>query len=111
MESELALRSASVFLFSSVELANFQLSLDRKNDFESPKTKNYVELLSNLKLSDKKTLLVLGDSNNNVYLSSRNLAKAKVVKASELNTYDVLDANNLLFVESSIKEIEKLFSN
>jgi large subunit ribosomal protein L4 len=80
-------------------------------NFESPKTKNYVDLLSNLKLSDKKTLLVLGDSNNNVYLSSRNLTKAKVVKASELNTYDVLNANNLLLVESSIKEIEKLFSN
>jgi large subunit ribosomal protein L4 len=80
-------------------------------NFESAKTKNYVELLSNLKLSDKKTLLVLGDSNNNVYLSSRNLTKAKVVKASELNTYDVLNANNLLLVESSIKEIEKLFSN
>jgi large subunit ribosomal protein L4 len=80
-------------------------------NFETAKTKNYIELLNNLKLSDKKTLLVIADSNNNVYLSSRNLSKAKVVKASEINTYDVLNANNLLLVESSIKEIEKTLSN
>lgn len=76
--------------------------------FETPKTKKYVDLLNNLTLSDKKTLLVLGESNKNVYLSSRNLNKAKVVSTSELNTYDILNANNILFVESSIKEIENL---
>jgi large subunit ribosomal protein L4 len=53
----------------------------------------------------------LGESNKNVYLSSRNLANAKVVTASDLNTYDILNANNLLLVESSVKEIEKLLSN
>jgi len=78
--------------------------------FEGPKTKNYTEMLSNLNLPDKKTLLVLSESNKNVYLSSRNLKKAKVATASDLNTYDILNANNLLFVESSLKEIEKLFS-
>lgn len=79
-------------------------------NFESPKTKNYAEMIKNLNLSDKKTLLVLAESNKNVYLSSRNLANTKVVTASELNTYDVLNASNLLLVESSVKEIENLLS-
>ncbi len=79
--------------------------------FETPKTQKYVDLINNLKLSDKKTLLVLGESNKNIYLSSRNLCNAKVVTTSDLNTYDILNANNLLFVESSVKEIENLLSN
>ncbi len=79
--------------------------------FDAPKTKKYVDLINNLKLSDKKTLLVLGESNKNIYLSSRNLANTKVVTASDLNTYDILNANNLLFLESSVKEIENLLSN
>lgn len=80
-------------------------------NFEAPKTQKYVDLINNLKLSDKKTLLVLGESNKNIYLSSRNLSGAKVVTASDLNTYDILNAQNLLLVESSVKEIEKLLSS
>ena len=76
--------------------------------FETPKTKKYADLINNLTLSNKKTLLVLGESNKNVYLSSRNLTNSKVIIASELNTYDILNANNIVFVESSIKEIETL---
>ncbi|MFL5762650.1 MAG: 50S ribosomal protein L4 [Bacteroidia bacterium] len=79
--------------------------------FDAPKTKKYADLIGNLKLSDKKTLLVLGESNKNVYLSSRNLTNAKVVTASDLNTYDILNATNLLLVESSVKEIEKLLAS
>jgi large subunit ribosomal protein L4 len=78
--------------------------------FESPKTKQYIDLIANLKLNDKKTLLVLGEANNNVYLSSRNLSKAKVVMVSELNTYDILNTNNLLLVESSVKELENILA-
>jgi large subunit ribosomal protein L4 len=78
-------------------------------NFEAPKTQNYVDLLKNFNLFDKKTLLVLCESNKNVYLSSRNLKKANVVMASNLNTYDILNAKNLLFVEGSVKEIEKIF--
>jgi large subunit ribosomal protein L4 len=76
--------------------------------FDAPKTKKYADLINNLTLSNKKTLLVLGESNKNVYLSSRNLSNSKVVTASDLNTYDILNANNIVFVESSIKEIENL---
>lgn len=78
--------------------------------FEAPKTKNYVDLIKNLNLSDKKTLLVLGDTNKNVYLSSRNLEGAKVVTASELNTYDIVNATSLILSESSIKVLESLLN-
>jgi large subunit ribosomal protein L4 len=78
--------------------------------FEAPKTKNYIDLIKNLNLSDKKTLLVLGDTNKNVYLSSRNLQGAKVVSASDLNTYDILNAENLILAESSIKVLETILN-
>ena len=75
--------------------------------FDAPKTKSYTELLSNFDLLDNKTVLVLADSNKNIFLSSRNLKKVKVVLASELNTYDVMNANKLILMESSINVIEK----
>jgi large subunit ribosomal protein L4 len=79
-------------------------------NFDAVKTKSYVDFLSNLKLSDKKTLLVLNEQDKNIYLSSRNLGSAKVVIASELNTYGILNANNLLLTESAIATIEKSLS-
>jgi large subunit ribosomal protein L4 len=79
-------------------------------NFDAVKTKSYVDFLSNLKLSDKKTLLVLNEQDKNIYLSSRNLGSAKVVIASELNTYGILNANNLLLTESAIAIIEKSLS-
>lgn len=79
-------------------------------NFEAPKTKNFIDLMKNLNLSDKKTLLVLGDTNKNVYLSSRNIQGAKVVKASDLNTYDILNAENLILAESSVKVIETILN-
>lgn len=78
--------------------------------FDAAKTKDYVQFLDNLKLSDKKTLLVLNEQDKNLYLSSRNLKGAKVVTVSELNTYGILNANNLLLSESSIATIEKSLS-
>ena len=78
-------------------------------NFDTPKTKLYSDFLSNFDLLDNKTVLVLTESNKNIFLSSRNLKKAKVVLASELNTYDVMNANKLMVMESSIKEIEKNF--
>ena len=78
-------------------------------NFDIPKTKSYTELLSNFDLLDNKTVLVLAESNKNIFLSSRNLKKARVVLASELNTYDVMNANKLMLMESSINIIEKNF--
>ncbi|MCX6230420.1 MAG: 50S ribosomal protein L4 [Bacteroidetes bacterium] len=79
-------------------------------DFETPKTKNFIEILNNLKIFDKKTLIVLFESNKSVYLSSRNLGQVKVVNVTELNTYDILHANNIMFLESSIKEFNNFQS-
>ena len=76
--------------------------------FDAPKTKDYINVLNSLSLSDKKTLLVLSEKDNNVLLSSRNIQKAKVVTADSLNTYDVLNADNLLLSESSVEKIENL---
>ena len=75
--------------------------------FEKPNTKSYSNFLSNFDLLDNKTVLVLSESNKNILLSSRNLKKSRVVLASELNTYDVMNANKLMIMESSINEIEK----
>jgi len=77
-------------------------------NFEAPKTKNMVELLSNLKADNDKTLLVLNDLNKNVYLSTRNLTGIKIVRVSDLSTYDILDAKKMLIVESSIAAFDEL---
>jgi large subunit ribosomal protein L4 len=78
--------------------------------FDAPKTKSYTDLMKNLNMDGKKTLLVLGNPNSNVYLSSRNIQKAKVVNASDLNTYDILNADNLILSESSVKVIETILN-
>jgi large subunit ribosomal protein L4 len=78
--------------------------------FDAPKTKSYTDLMKNLNMTGKKTLLVLGNLNSNVYLSSRNIQKAKVVNASDLNTYDILNADNLILSESSVKVIETILN-
>jgi len=77
---------------------------------EAPKTKEFIAITKNLKVADKKVLIVLPEKNNFVYLSARNLKKAKIVTASDLNTYGVLDAANLVITESSVAIIEKLFN-
>jgi len=76
--------------------------------FDQPKTKHYADFLKNLKLSDKKTLFIVGDSNKNLYLSSRNLSGTKVVAASDINTYDILKANCLIISESAIVKMENI---
>ncbi len=78
-------------------------------DFETPKTKNFVEVLKSLKLDDKKSVFVFANPNKNVYLSSRNLPKAKVVNGLNLNTYAILNAGKLVFTEDVIPEIEANF--
>jgi len=75
-------------------------------NFEAPKTKDFVNFLSSLGIENKKSLIVLGDSNNNVYLSSRNLERSEVVKDSELNTYKIVNATSLVLTESALEGIE-----
>ena len=78
--------------------------------FDTPKTKNYLQLLSNFELNGKKTLLILNESNQNILLSARNLNKTNITTSSNLNTYQIMNAGNILMVESSIKVIENKLS-
>jgi large subunit ribosomal protein L4 len=73
--------------------------------FEAPNTKNFINVLKALGLENKKSLFVLGESNKNVYLSSRNLKASSVVTNSELSTYAILNANNLVLSEGSLEGI------
>jgi len=74
--------------------------------FDAPKTKDFTLVLKNLGLENKKALFVLGESNNNVYLSSRNLKGIDVITNSELNTYKILNANSIVLLEGSLEGIE-----
>jgi large subunit ribosomal protein L4 len=74
--------------------------------FDAPKTKNFTEVLKALGLENKKSLFVLGASDNNVYLSSRNLKGSEVITNSELSTYKILKANQIVLLEGSLEEIE-----
>ncbi|MFY0713894.1 50S ribosomal protein L4 [Seonamhaeicola sp. NFXS20] len=75
-------------------------------NFESPKTKNFTAVLKALDLENKKSLFVLGGSNNNVYLSSRNLKGSEVITNTELNTYKILNANQVVLLEGALEGIE-----
>jgi len=75
-------------------------------DFDTPKTKDFVGVLKTLGLENKKSLIVLGDSNKGVYLSSRNFKGSEVITNSELSTYKILHANSVVLLESSLEGIE-----
>lgn len=77
--------------------------------FNAPKTKDFAAMMKNLQVADKKLLLVLPEQNKNVYLSARNLQKVKIITASELNTYTILDCACLMLSESSVAAIDKFF--
>ena len=79
-------------------------------NFDTPKTKNFVDVLKALELDTKKSLFVLGSENTNVYLSSRNLKNSKVINASEINTYGVLNANKVVITEGSLEGINSNLS-
>jgi len=79
-------------------------------NFEAPKTKEFTAVLKALNLESKKTLFVLGAPNNNVYLSSRNLKGSEVITNSELSTYKILNANQVVLLESAVEGIESNLS-
>ncbi|MBQ4018699.1 MAG: 50S ribosomal protein L4, partial [Paludibacteraceae bacterium] len=75
--------------------------------FEAPKTKALIEVLNNLKVADKKALIVLAQNDNNVFRSSTNLKKANVITAGELNTYSIMNANTVIFTEGALAAVEQ----
>ena len=78
-------------------------------NFESPKTKDFVAITNNLKINDKKILLILGENNKNIFLSSRNLPKVNVITTDELSTYKILDCAVLLISEKAVAGIDQHF--
>lgn len=78
--------------------------------FEAPKTKGFLEVMNNLKVADKKVLVLMPEANKNVYLSARNLQRAKVGRAADLHTYSVLDANVMVVTESALAQIEQVLN-
>ena len=93
----------------SYQLTQKNIIIVEDFNFDNPSTKDYSSTLANFDVLNNKTVLVLDKPNKNIFLSSRNLSRAKVILASELNTYDIMNANKMLFVESSIKELENNF--
>ena len=100
---DLARRSAL-----SLKAAAGEIIVVENVQFEAPKTKEYVNFAKNLKVEGKKVLLVLSEKNNNVYLSMRNVPDAKIMTASDINTYAVLDNNALILSEASVDVLNKL---
>jgi len=78
--------------------------------FDAPKTKNFTTLLNNFNLAGKKSILVLSEPNKNVYLSARNLESSEVLISSELNTYKILDANNIVLTEKALAGLVETFN-
>ena len=94
----------------SIKMKESNLVVLEDFTFETPNTKNFINILKALGLENKKSLFVLGDTNKNVYLSSRNLKASNVVTTSELSTYAFLNANNLVLLEGSLEGIEENLS-
>lgn len=95
----------------SYKVKDNQLTVVEDFNFETPKTKNFTQLLKNFQLTGVKTLLVLATSEENILLSSRNLKRVRVVNAADLNTYEILNATRLLFTQASLKVIEQNHQN
>ena len=91
----------------SAKAAEKQIKVLEDFNFESPKTKDFTGILASLAVNDKKSLVILGAYNENVYLSSRNIKNTKVATAEELSTYDLVNADQLILVESSVDLIQK----
>jgi large subunit ribosomal protein L4 len=79
-------------------------------NLESPKTKEFIAILNNLKVADKKTLWLTDDYNVNVHLSARNIPNASVMNVADANTYNILHANNVILVEGSIGKLKEILS-
>jgi large subunit ribosomal protein L4 len=102
---DLARRSALTY-----KAQDNSISIVEDFNLDAPKTKQYLSLLKSLSFTDKKTLLVLPEVNKNVVLSGRNVKNTKIITASQINTYDVLHADQLILVESSISKIDNLLN-
>ena len=100
---------ARVSALSTLACEN-KVALVEALSLDAPKTSAFVQVINNLKINSRKTLIVTAQNDQNVYLSSRNLKGFKVSEAGNLNTYDLLNADTLLLTEESLKTLEQLYS-
>lgn len=98
---DLARKSALTY-----KVQNQQMMVVEDFNMDAPKTSEFESIRKNLKIDDKKSLFVINERNKNIYLSSRNLQKTKVITISELNTYEIMNASTLLFIESSLDVLQ-----
>jgi len=103
---DLARRSAL-----SYKAKDQQISIIEDFNFDAPKTKQYQSLLKSLNFADKRTLLVLSETNKNVALAGRNIPNTKIITASQINTYDVVNADQLILLEGSLNKIDNLLKD
>ena len=94
----------------SIKMKEKAISVVEDFDFDTPKTKSFTDVVNALGLSDKKALFVLGSVNKNIYLSSRNLKRSSVVTNSEISTYNIMNAQHFVLLESSLEQIESNLS-
>jgi len=94
----------------SLKLKSKAVSVIEDFDFKTPKTKSFSDVINALGIKDKKSLFILGGVNKNVYLSARNLERTSVVTNSEISTYNIMNAQHIVFLESSLEKIESNLS-
>ena len=94
----------------SLKLKSKAVSVIEDFDFKTPKTKSFSDVINALGIKDKKSLFILGGVNKNVYLSARNLGRTSVVTNSEISTYNIMNAQHIVFLESSLEKIESNLS-
>jgi len=94
----------------SLKLKSKAVSVIEDFDFKTPKTKSFSDVINALGIKDKKSLFILGGVNKNVYLSARNLERTNVVTNSEISTYGIMNAQHIVFLESSLEQIESNLS-
>ena len=102
---DLARRSALTY-----KAKDKSISILEDFNFDAPKTKTYISLLKSLSFLDKKTLLVLSEANQNIVKSGRNIQNTKIITVNQINTYDVINADQLILVESSIGKIDTILN-
>lgn len=102
---DLARRSALTY-----KAKDNQIAVVEDFNFEAPKTKQYISLLKSLSVQDKKTLVVLPEVKKNIVLSGRNIQNSKIITADQINTYDVINAEQIILVESSLSKIDNLLN-